>query len=519
MVGRNRGLMSKLATRTKWALSAGVVALLATSLSGCFLLPEKANTSKDDGKDTSDKAFAEYFDQKVKWTDCDDLECATIKVPIDWTDEKSESVEIGMAKQAASGKSKGTLFVNPGGPGGSGVDFVQYATSDDLADNFDVVGWDPRGVGASTQVTCLDDADMDAKLYDTFADPYFTQAWVDDLAAENKKFTEACVDNTGDLLAHLDTVSTANDLELMRALLTGDDPIEYLGYSYGTFIGATYAELFPKHVGHMVLDGAVDPMINAFDQLVVQMGGFESAFRAYMTDCLTKADCPFTGTLDEGLAQAKAFLESVDGLGLSSPDGRPFDSATAGTGLAFAMYSEDYWDYLSQAVTEVRAGTTDTMFLLADSYNERGQDGSYGNSVDVYTATECVDADFTEDGNSTLEGLKKIDAAAPTIGRYIALDDYAELDTTCDNWPYPPADRPKSYDAKGAAPILVVGTSNDPATPFAWAKSLASQLDSGVLISVQGEGHTAYNGGNTCVDTTVDDYFIDDTVPSEDPKC
>jgi hypothetical protein len=250
------------------------------------------------------------------------------------------------------------------------------------------------------------------------------------------------------------------------------------------------------------------------------MGGFESAYEAYMTDCLAGEDCPFTGTLDEALTQTQAVLDSIDSLGLVAEDGRELDSATVGTAVAMALYSEDYWPHLSAMFAELQSGDTATAFLLADSYNERDEDGSYAsNSFEVYTATTCLDNDFASDTESTLDRLEQIDEAVPTIGKYIALDDYAALDTACGDWPFAPADAPTTFDAKGAAPILVIGTSNDPATPYAWAKSLSEQLDSGVLISVEGEGHTAYNQGNTCVDSTVDDYFLKDTVPTADPSC
>ena len=495
-----------------------LTAALATTLSGCFLLP--AGGSKDDPKETSDSAFAEYFNQEVEWEECGALECASINVPIDWEDEESDSVQIALAKQPAADDSKGTIFVNPGGPGGSGVEFVEYAVTQDLADNFDIVGWDPRGVGASTPVECFNDADKDESLYDTFDEPYQTEAWIDELTDELADYAEACEANTGALLGKLDTVSTAHDLELMRALLTGDKPIDYLGYSYGTFIGAVYAELFPDSVGHLVLDGAVDPTVGAFDELVVQAVGFEDNLRSYMEDCLANAGCPFTGTLDEALLQAGALMGSADGAGLVSADGRELDSATVGTGVAFSLYSPDNWEYLTNLFLGLQTGDPEWSFILADAYNGRDDGGGYSdNSVEVYQATTCVDNDWTSDSATTLERLAEITEAAPTIGPYITLDDYAVLDVLCNNWPYPAADFPTEYDAEGAAPILVIGTTNDPATPYVWSQALADQLSSGVLITVEGDGHTAYNGENDCVNSVVDEYFLDNAVPDKDPKC
>lgn len=505
---------------SRLAVGAALIGLIATSLTGCFLLPVGTVPEDPETSPIAEGEFADYFNQPLVWEECESLQCAEIDVPIDWQDPSSDSVTIGLAKQEAFDESQGSIFVNPGGPGGSGVGFVEYAVDSTLADNFDIIGWDPRGVGASTQVRCFSDAAKDEMLYGTFDEPYLTEGWIGELQADAEDFAEACVDNTGELLAHLDTVSTAHDLELMRALVNGEKPLDYLGYSYGTYIGATYAELFPEHVGRFVLDGAVDPQLDAFDELVVQMTGFENGFRAYMRDCLGSSECPFSGTFDSGLQQANALIASVDGMGLVSSDGRDLDSATVGTGVAMSLYSEDYWPFLTDLFVGLQNGDADPTFFLADVYNDREDDGSYAsNSVEVYEATTCVDNDFTADERSTLQRLEEIGAAAPTIGEFIALDDYAVLDVTCSNWPFPAADAPAEYDGQGAAPILVIGTSNDPATPYAWARSLAKQLDSGVLISVEGEGHTAYNGDNDCVNAVVDDYFLFGTVPEEDPEC
>jgi pimeloyl-ACP methyl ester carboxylesterase len=510
--------MSTLSMRGRWLAGVALTAALVTTLSGCFLLPE-GSSEKPDGEETASAAFAEYFDQELDWKACGDLECASMNVPIDWEDEESDSVEIALAKQPAFDKSQGTIFVNPGGPGGSGVGFVEYAVSDDLADSFDIVGWDPRGVGDSTPVECYNDKDKDESLYGTFDEPYQTEAWIDELTGELEDYAAACEKNTGALLGKLDTVSTAHDLELMRALIAGDEPLDYLGYSYGTFIGAVYAELFPDNVGHLVLDGAIDPTVGAFDELVVQAVGFEDNLRAYMVDCLTR-ECPFTGPLDSALQQASALIGSVDGAGLVSADGRELDSATVGTGVAFSLYSPDYWEYLTDLFTGLQTGDPEWSFILADAYNGRDDDGSYAdNSVEVYQATTCVDNDWTSDSASTLDRMQQITDAAPTIGPYLTLDDYAVLDVLCNNWPYPAADFPDEYDAEGAAPILVIGTTNDPATPYIWAQALAKQLSSGVLITVEGDGHTAYNGDNGCVNSVVDEYFLDGTVPDEDPEC
>lgn len=470
---------------------------------------------------TGPKGLEIYFEQDVEWTDCrGGFECTEVKAPTDWDDPSSDPITLALLRQPADGDPKGTLFVNPGGPGASGIDLVESGwASPAVRKSLDVVGWDPRGVGSSTRVACGDEEAKDEFLYGTFDAPYDTQEWLDELTGEVAKFADECLKGTGDLLGHVDTVSTARDLELLRSLV-GGGKLTYLGYSYGTDIGATYAELFPDQVGRMVLDGAVDPTLGAFEWLRVQYAGFESALRAYVDWCTQQSDCPFAGTTDDVMPQIDALIASVDGRGLQGPDGRTFDSATFGTAVSLAMYSEETWPVLSEAFAAVQSDDVELAFELADAYYERSPEGEYANNgSEVYTAVMCLDFDFAGDPKTTLERIAEIEEAAPTIGRYFAYDDYAVLDVACSHWPVETADRPAEYDAEGAAAIVVVGTTNDPATPYAWAESLASQLSSGQLVTVEGEGHTSYNQGNACLDSAIEDYLIDGAVPAEDLRC
>ncbi|CAN5200825.1 alpha/beta hydrolase [soil metagenome] len=502
-------------------VAAASAALLV--LSGCALLPQR-HTEKPPATNVP-KGYDEFYTQSLSWHSCGEgMQCTTVKAPIDWDAPTDGSIDLAVIRHRASGTSLGSLLVNPGGPGGSGVDFVSYgatsAVSSTIADNYDVVGWDPRGVGQSTPVTCYTDPQQtDKVLYGTFDQPYDTEGWITELTADEKAFAAACQKNTGELLAHVDSASTAKDMDLIRAVL-GDEKLNYLGYSYGTFLGTMYAELFPQNVGKMVLDGALDPQVSALDELKVQMAGFDGAFRAYMAYCLTKSDCPFSGTVDQALLQARSVLDTVDAQGLVNSDGRTLDSATLGTAIGENLYSQNFWDDETSMFVALSKGDPSEVFTNADYYNSRNSDGSYSsNSFEVYTAVNCLDGDFVDDPRSTLDGVAEIDAAAPILGKYFAYDDYAVLDTACTNWPVPKATLPMTYDAAGAPPILVVGTTNDPATPLVWAQSLAKQLSSGVLITHTGEGHTAYNQGNACVDGTVDGYFVKGTVPASDPMC
>ncbi|MBC7591226.1 MAG: alpha/beta fold hydrolase [Salinibacterium sp.] len=498
-----------------------VVGAALCVLSGCSLLVPAPQQPAGPTPTTTDS----YYSQQLRWDDCGTgLVCATAKAPVDWDTPSGGAIDLALVKHPASGTAQGSLLLNPGGPGGSGWDYVYYSgdasAGPAVMENFDVVGWDPRGVGQSTPVTCFTDPlDTDETLYGTYDAPYDTQGWIDELTIEEQSFADACEQNTGALLGTIDTASNARDMDMLRAVL-GDEKLNYLGFSYGTYFGAVYAELFPENVGRLVLDGAVDPLQSDFESLKFQMVGFDSAFRAYLQSCLNGTDCTFTGTVDDAALQARAILDGVDALALVNSDGRVLDSATLTTGILSNLYAESYWTDMTQMFTALADGDPSLSFTSADSYNSRNDDGSYqSNSYEVYVAATCVDGDFASDPATTLQRIAEIDMAAPILGKYATYDDFAVLDIACSNWPFPRADLPTEFDAAGAAPILVIGTTNDPATPYASSVSLADQLSSGVLITHEGEGHTVYNQGVRCIDDVVDDYFVNGTVPAADPMC
>jgi pimeloyl-ACP methyl ester carboxylesterase len=500
------------------ALRASAVALaILVVATGCTPTTAPTPHATPDG-------FDAYFAQQLDWANCGTgVECTTVRAPMDWDDASTPEIELAVSRTTPTEGGLGSILVNPGGPGASGYDFVRdsigYVASADLLDNFSFVGWDPRGVGRSSAVTCLDAEATDELLFGQWDNAYDTEAWIVELETAEAGFVAACEKNTGELLGHIDSVSTAHDMELLRALL-GEEKLNYLGYSYGTYYGALYAELFPERVGRLVLDGALDPTINAIDWFSVQMAGFDSAMNAYLESCLGGGSCPFSGTVAAAGAQFTDLLDTIDDRGLTADDGRTLDSATLGFAVAAALYSQRNWPTLSQMFVEIDGGDAGTAFAFADSYYGRGSDGEYdSNSFEAYTAVLCLDDNFQTDDYTVREGLNRIRDAAPLVGGYFAFDDYGHVEAACTAWPYPPADKPSEFDAAGAAPILVIGTTNDPATPYAWAQSLAGQLESGVLVTFNGEGHTAYGNGNRCIQSTVDAYFLDGTVPSADPDC
>ncbi|TBN57758.1 alpha/beta hydrolase [Glaciihabitans arcticus] len=500
------------------ALATTLALALTVTLAGC--IAPAAPTPEPEVSD----GLAPFFEQGVDWTECGEgVDCATIVAPLDWEHPAMGSIELAVSRIAATGTARGSLLVNPGGPGGSGFDFVRdsirYVASADLMEEFDLVGWDPRGVGRSSAVECLDGAAMDELLFGQWDNAYETKAWVTELEAAEAEYAAACARNTGPLLEFVDSGSTARDMNLLRALL-GDEKLNYLGFSYGTFFGTMFAELFPERVGRLVLDGALDPSIGALDWFAVQMKGFDDALVAYLAFCVGQGNCPLGGTEAAARSTFTNLLDTVDAKGIESADGRALDSATLGFAIAAALYSEENWPALTSMFEEVAVGESFIAFQFADSYYGRGGTAEYdNNSFDVYTATLCLDDDFQGDEYDVRSGLDAIDAAAPLVGGYFAFDDYAHVEAACTAWPYAPKKQPGMYDAAGADPILVIGTTNDPATPYAWAKSLAGQLESGVLVTFNGEGHTAYGRSNGCIVETVDAYFIDGTVPTSDPNC
>lgn len=519
-----RGPAARRARRV--ALVAGI-AVAALALSGCvtaFLPPKAAEPSSSSTPVESDvdAALKPYYEQKLSWktSGCaEGFECATAKAPIDWDNPEDGDLSLALVRhQATNGKPIGSLFMNPGGPGGSGyslvADSLDFAVDDALQENFDVVGFDPRGVGRSTAVKCLTASEMDSYLYDITPGERGSDEWISANEDAAKSFGDACSEESGKMLEFVDTQSAAKDLDMLRAAV-GDKQLYYLGYSYGTFLGAVYAELFPKNVGRLVLDGAIDPSTTNFEVVEEQAKGFESALRAYLEDCMTGKGCPFTGTVDDAMTEIKTLLDEVDANPIPADDGRELGGNTLLTAIIYPLYQADAWPYLSQMFDEVMQGGTDIAFQFADGYNGRSDAGKYAdNQTEAFNAINCLDYSYDDDKTKMADEAKQLQAAAPVIGKYMAYGD-----TFCANWPYQTRTERAEIHASGAAPILVVGTTNDPATPYVWAQNLAEQLDKGQLVTYKGEGHTGYNKGSDCVNKAVDDYLIDGTVPSTDPMC
>ncbi|MCC9198381.1 alpha/beta hydrolase [Arthrobacter sp. zg-Y820] len=462
-----------------------------------------------------------YYGQEVSWGECEasfagGFRCATVEVPMDYSDPDGKSIELAVILAESDGSAQGTVLLNPGGPGGSGYDVVaesvDFVTSERLRENFNVLGFDPRGVGRSTPVECLTDAELDESRAE-YLDPS-TPAGLEASRASAQELADKCAENSGDLLGFVDTVSAARDMDILRAV-AGDSKLNYLGFSYGTFLGATYAELFPQNVGRMVLDGGLDPAASNEDITLGQAAGFEKAIRAYVEDCLTSGDCPLSGTPEQAVETIRALIASVEASPMTAKDGRVVTVSTFVSGFIVPLYNDQNWPALTQALEAALKGDPSPMLHLADLSADREADGSYGSNTTVaFSAVNCLDYPMTSDDEQMRLDAKELREASPTIGKYLG---YGGI--TCEAWPAVPVNEPHEIKAPGAADMLVIGTTGDPATPYEWSVALAEQLDSATLVTWEGEGHTAYGRGDECIADTVDSYFIDGTVPADDTVC
>ncbi|MFJ7902351.1 alpha/beta hydrolase [Streptomyces sp. NPDC096198] len=471
-------------------------------------------------------ALSPYYAQKLTWTACKvpGFECATMKAPRDYARPAAGDVSLAVARKRATsqGTRLGSLLVNPGGPGGSAVGYLeQYAGVGYPAEvraRYDIVGVDPRGVGRSEPVECLTGPQMDAYAATDLTPD--NQAEVDRLVAADKKFAEGCGRRSPTLLRHVSTVEAARDMDILRAVL-GDRKLNYVGASYGTFLGATYAGLFPERVGRMVLDGAMDPSLPARRLNEGQTAGFETAFQSFAKDCVRRTGCPLgvPGTPPAKVGEhLSAFFRQLDGSPLTTGDrsGRRLGEALATTGVIAAMYDQGTWPQLRTALTAaMKRHDGSALLALSDSYYERDAHGRYANLMFANAAVNCLDLPSAFSGPQDVEkALPAFEKASPVFGEGLA---WASL--SCAYWPVRATGRAHRITAQGAAPIVVVGTTRDPATPYPWARSLASQLSSGRLLTYEGDGHTAYGRGSKCIDAAIDTYLLRGTPPAKDTRC
>ena len=529
-IGRRRVSAGVLAVVTGVCLGvgAGVVPAAAAPASGPA--PAAAAT-----RAAVPKGLESFYSQKVEWYDCvatagveksadrTGFQCAKVKVPLDYSQPDGQTIEIAMKKHPATGSARqGTLFMNPGGPGGSGVDDIggmPTSTFAGVQSAYDIIGFDPRGVGSSTAITCSSDAEAKAMEGVSPVNGAGAPAAFEQRAAviseQVKQFEASCAANTkpAELLDHVDTVSVARDLDVLRAL-SGDQKLNYAGFSYGTYLGATYAELFPANTGRLVLDGALDPSLTDSERRQGQARGFERALRNYVAWCQSGQSCPLTGDVDAGVQQIGDVFTSANQSPVPSSDpNRPVKGEDMKQIVGLMLHSpESSWSVVSEALGQVINKHDASAFRsIADQL-----DAQPLVNTGAMMGTNCLDYRVEGDMATWTAQSKELERIAP---RFATVSEAGDL--SCQAWGHTGTQPSKALHAKGAAPILVIGTTGDPATPHEWAVALADQLESGQLLTWEGNGHAAYSnpGHGPCVTQAVDTYLLTGTMPKKGLTC
>ncbi|APU17043.1 MULTISPECIES: alpha/beta hydrolase [Actinoalloteichus] len=477
----------------------------------------------------------ELYGQSLQWGPCDDfvlteeerpllgrtgLECARAVAPLDYDDPDGETISLGLLRRPAADQESriGSLLVNPGGPGGSGVvaaaGLVPQIAGGELGERFDLVGFDPRGVGTSEpQIRCStdDEADADRLINEVDTSPEGVAAAEERL----QEYVARCVERSGEeLLAHVGTVDAVRDIDLLRSVL-GDEQLTFLGFSYGTSLGSTYADAFPDNVRALVLDGAVDPDQNAVDELVAQGAGFQQAFDAFAAWCAPRETCALGGDPAQALPVFRALVEPLIDAPAPTEDGRELSYDDAVTGVIQALYTQELWELLDIGLTMLAVGEGDMLMFVADLYHGRDTEGRYSNMTDAFNAIRCVDETERMDEATAQEAERRYREAAPF------LDDGREpggVRDVCSFWPVPATAEDLELDPATLPDTLVISTTGDPATPYQAGVDLAEAMGAG-LLTFEGNQHGVFLQGVTCVDDIGIRYLVDLEVPADDVTC
>ena len=471
--------------------------------------------------------LAAYENQNLEWATCyENFECTDLRVPIDYADLTVGTFKIAVLRYKAQDQKNriGSLIVNPGGPGGSGVDYAynaEYVFDPDVLDRYDIVGFDPRGVNRSAPIECLTNEETDAS-YASDAKPD-TEAELEKSLADSQDFIKKC-EEKNEFLTHYSTAESARDMDILRAAL-GDKKINYFGKSYGTYLGTLYAQFFPDKVGRMILDGALDPNISILEQNISQAVGFDEALDAFLADCAKQGDCPLPDNQQEATAAIITLLTNAATNPLPRKvkvenDNRVATESLIVLGTASALYDDvDGWPKLRTAFLEGQRGFGDTFLDLADQYTGRSSDGSYmSNELDSGAIIDCLDWPDTRSVEKTKADAQRFTDRAPVFGPYLAYTNIACKFLT-------PAPKDKLTRATNkitsikTTPIIVIGTTGDPATPYDWAVGLHKIFTTSKLISLEADGHTGQGRGSACVDDAVDAYLLEGKTPKKNLTC
>jgi pimeloyl-ACP methyl ester carboxylesterase len=454
----------------------------------------------------------------VKWTSCppSGFQCGTLNVPLDYAHLDAGTITLALNRKRATDQANriGSVLTNPGGPGASGINFLEGEASSmaTLNRRFDLIGFDPRGIGKSAPVRCLTGPEEDAfnAIDSVLDDPQEKAAYIQ----ADKDFAAGCMKRSARVLPFVDTISAAKDMDLIREAL-GDAKLTFLGFSYGTLLGQTYANLFPTHVRALALDAVVDPAISPNDHLHAQLVGFERNLQAFLSDCRAHkgaaTPCAYAASGDPE-TKLMALMTRLDTTPL--PVGNRALTRSLGiTGVLLGLYSESFWPTLDQALAATDKDNGAPLLRLADFYLARNPDGTYDNETDAFVSVNCLDQPVPTDIAVYDQLGATYTAASPLFGPW---SQYGNL--ICAYWPVKPTGHTGPITADGAPPILLIGGTNDPATPYAWAQAVNRQLAGSVLLTRQGNGHTSYDA-SVCAHRAIDDYLISLKLPAQGTVC
>ena len=452
----------------------------------------------------------------ISWAACPEspapFECGQLAVPFDYDNPGTGSFVLSLMRRPAEIPESriGSLLVNPGGPGFGGTTVAEQAEwyfSTELLEQFDVVGWDPRGTGASTPaVDCTEDYDRYFGIDSPPNDDDAKQKMID----LTQEFVDLCVARNGEMLKYISTEASARDMDSIRNALN-EDKISYFGFSYGSELGATWVTLFPDTVRAAVFDGASDPNASGFDQSMAQLKGFEQQLDAFLANCAKRVACKiYNNGKPAALFDQLAIDIDTKPIVVSS-DRTPVTQGVFYTAVVQAMYSNTLWPQLETALADAAKGNGAQLLALYDDYFQRQPDGSYGNELEAFLAISCLD---DPEGSTVADvdaDVARFAAAAKRLGENFGYG-YA-----CALWPHRVAER-VVVTGKGAGPIVVLGTTGDAATPLASTRKAANNLEQGVLVIVEADRHTGY-GLNSCVVQNVDAYLISLKAPKNETYC
>ncbi|BET49297.1 alpha/beta hydrolase [Kitasatospora aureofaciens] len=519
--------------------------LLASSLAACAPTGQDGNRHGDTGGATTDaQALTSLRNQSLTWKDCPApapiqgggeapgalpdgtrWQCATLRTPLDWKNPSGESMDLALIRARAAGDPDeriGSLLFNFGGPGGSGVATLPGLAPDyeKLRTRYDLVSFDPRGVGNSAGVRCLDAGLPSEEEIDNTPDDGGDET--NALVRFNRETAAACEKNSGDVLPHVGTTQAAQDMDLMRQVL-GDEKLHYFGISYGTELGGVYAHLFPEHVGRAVLDGVVDPTHDLMEEALAQAGGFQLAFEHFAAWC-ARQGCTLGDDAEDIVDLVVGLEAALDDAPLATPDDGELDGDGLVDAISGALYRQDYWPALRVGLEAAADDNGEVLHDLAEALGQHGRGGGTdddtateeSNEDDAFRAITCDDSSNRYTVADVESRLPDFLEASPLFGPGLA---WSAL--SCDGWPVPGASRHPEVSAPGAPPVLLVGNTGDPATPYEGAARMAQRLGEkvGVELTYEGEGHGAYDSGNTCVQDTVNAYLLNGTLPKPGTVC